>query len=157
MTKFSDLMFSSETDLWSTPQDLFNKLNGMFHFEIDVCATEENAKCEKFFSPEMNGLQQKWTGICWMNPPYGREISLWIEKAYQSYRENGATVVCLLPARTDTNWWQNYCMKGEIFFLRGRLKFGTSQNSAPFPSAIVIFRPQLKDLFSEDLFSLLEN
>jgi hypothetical protein len=73
-----------------------------------------------------------------MNPPYGRAIKDWMAKAYDSSK-NGAKVVCLVPARTDTAWWHDYAMKGEITFLRGRLKFGNSKNSAPFPSALVVF------------------
>ncbi len=132
--------FSSETDEWETPQDFFDRLNEEFHFTLDVCATPENAKCSKFFTKRENGLLQKWTGVCWMNPPYGREIGKWVQKAYESALE-GATVVCLLPARTDTAWWHDYCMKGEIRFVRGRLKFGNATENAPFPSAVVIFRP----------------
>lgn len=131
-------LFTSNTDLWATPQDLFNTLNREFKFDLDVCAIPENAKCEKYFTPEMDGLKQKWEGVCWMNPPYGRVIGEWVKKAYESYLE-GATIVCLLPARTDTKWWHDYCMKGQIRFVKGRLKFGDSDNSAPFPSAIVIF------------------
>jgi len=132
--------FSSETDEWETPQDFFDRLNEEFHFTLDVCATPENAKCSNFFTKRENGLLQKWTGVCWMNPPYGREIGKWVQKAYESALE-GATVVCLLPARTDTAWWHDYCMKGEIRFVRGRLKFGNATENAPFPSAVVIFRP----------------
>lgn len=132
-------MMSSKTDLWETPQWLFDELDREFDFEIDVCAIPENAKCEKYFTPQMDALKQEWQGVCWMNPPYGREIGKWIEKAYKS-AQNGATVVCLLPARTDTKWFHNYCMKGQIRFLKGRLKFGGSKNSAPFPSMIVIFK-----------------
>lgn len=131
--------FSSKTDMWATPQDFFDRLNQEFHFEIDVCAIQENAKCARFFSPEDDGLKQKWQGVCWMNPPYGREISRWMEKAYESSL-GGATVVCLIPARTDTRWWHDYASKGEVRFVRGRLKFGGHENSAPFPSAVVIFR-----------------
>jgi len=131
-------MMSSTTDLWETPQVLFDELNAKYHFTLDVCAIPENAKCEKFFTPEQDGLRQEWTGVCWMNPPYGRQVSGWVKKAYES-SQKGATVVCLLPARTDTAWWHDYCMKGEITFIRGRLKFGQAQNSAPFPSAIVVF------------------
>jgi len=137
------VMFSSKTDLWETPQHLFNELNTEFNFEIDVCALPENAKCKKYFTPEEDGLQQEWKGTCWMNPPYGRQISKWVKKAYESSLK-GATVVCLLPARTDTKWWHEYCMKGEIRFIRGRLKFGDAKNSAPFPSAIVIFTGKKK-------------
>ncbi|MET3700162.1 phage N-6-adenine-methyltransferase [Bacillus oleivorans] len=136
-------LFTSNTDLWETPQDFFNKLNEEFHFDIDVCANDENAKCENYFTKEIDGLQQDWEGVCWMNPPYGREIGKWVQKAYESSL-NGATVVCLLPARTDTKWWHDYCMKGEIRLVRGRLKFGRSNNSAPFPSAVVIFSNQAK-------------
>lgn len=130
-------MFSSKTDMWETPQDFFNKLNKEFNFDVDVCATKENAKCKKFYTLEENGLQQTWTGTCWMNPPYGREISKWVKKA----SESKATVVCLLPARTDTRWFHEYIYnKAEIRFIKGRLRFGNSNNSAPFPSMVVIFR-----------------
>lgn len=132
--------FSSETDEWPTPQDFFDRLNEEFGFELDVCATPENAKCPRYYTKRENGLLQKWTGVCWMNPPYGREIGQWVKKAYTSALE-GATVVCLLPARTDTGWWHDYCMKGEIRFVRGRLKFGNASENAPFPSAVVVFRP----------------
>ena len=134
------LMFSSKTALWSTPQSLFNSLDEEFHFTCDVCANEENNKCPRYFSEELNGLTQPWIGMCWMNPPYGREIGKWVRKAWESSRYKYCKgVVCLLPARTDTSWWHDYCMKGEIRFIRGRLKFGSQTNSAPFPSALVIF------------------
>ena len=132
-------MFSSQTDLWETPQDLFDKLDKIFQFQIDVCATPENAKCKTFFTPEIDGLKQDWKGICWMNPPYGRQIGKWMKKAYESSL-CGATVVCLVPARTDIAWWHEYAMRGYIEFVRGRLKFGNAKNSAPFPSAIVVFK-----------------
>ena len=127
--------FSSKTDLWSTPQDLFDKLNVKYGFTLDVCATPKNAKCARFFTKKDDGLRQSWDGVCWMNPPYGREIGRWMQKA----SECGATVVCLVPSRTDTAWWHDYAMRGTITFLRGRLKFGGHKNSAPFPSAIVVF------------------
>lgn len=130
--------FSSKTDMWSTPNHIFKRYDDIYHFNLDVCATKENAKCENYFTEEQNGLIQEWTGICWMNPPYGREIGKWMKKAYESSL-SGAIVVCLVPSHTDTAWWHDYCMKGEIEFLRGRLKFGTATQPAPFPSAIVIF------------------
>lgn len=136
-------MMSSKSDLWETPHDFFEKLDLEFNFEIDVCANKENAKCEKYFSEEIDGLKQEWDGICWMNPPYGREIGKWIKKAYESSL-TGATVVCLVPARTDTKWWHEYCMRGEIRLVKGRLKFGNSKNSAPFPSAVVIFSKEVR-------------
>jgi len=135
----TDLMFSSKSADWETPQWLYDELDKEFHFTVDVCATEKNAKCRDFFSLEVDGLEQNWRGVCWMNPPYGWTIGKWVRKAYEE-SQNGATVVCLLPSRTDTAWWHDYCLKGEIRFLRGRLKFSNSKNSAPFPSVIVIFR-----------------
>ena len=132
----TELMFSSKTDVWETPQDLFDKYNEIHNFEIDVCALPENAKCDKFFTPEDNGLVQEWTGVCWCNPPYGRQIYKWVEKAAKSK----AKVVMLLPARTDTKWFHDYCLTyGQIEFIKGRLKFGGSKNAAPFPSMIVVF------------------
>jgi phage N-6-adenine-methyltransferase len=135
----TDLMFSSKTDMWATPQDFFDKLNSVFKFETDVCAIKENAKCARYFSPDDDALKQEWTGTCWMNPPYGRGIGEWIEKAYTSAKKNGATIVCLIPARVDTKWWHSYCAKGEVHFVKGRLKFGGSKDSAPFPNAVVVF------------------
>ena len=130
-------LFSSKTDMWETPQNFFDELNKEFHFTCDVCAIEENAKCAKFYTPEQDGLKQTWGGVCWMNPPYGREIGKWVKKA----SESNATVVCLLPARTDTRWFHDYIYgKAEIRFVRGRLRFGGSKNSAPFPSMVVVFR-----------------
>ena len=131
--------FSSKTDLWYTPQDFFKKYDDVYKFETDVCATDDNTKCAKYYTEEMDGLSQEWRGVCWMNPPYGRTISKWMKKAYESSL-SGATVVCLVPARTDTNWWHDYAMKGDIEFIKGRLKFGGSKNSAPFPSAVVVFK-----------------
>ena len=142
-------MFSSKTDLWATPQKFFDQLNSFYRFETDVCAIPDNAKCPTYFTPEMNGLAQEWNGTCWMNPPYGRGIGAWVEKARLSADENGATVVCLLPARVDTRWWHDHCAKAaEIHFVRGRLKFGDAENSAPFPCAVVVFRPTLEKMLS---------
>lgn len=132
--------FSSETDLWATPQDFYDRVNAIFKFDLDVCATPENAKCDRFYTKEDDALSQDWTGTCWMNPPYGREIKKWMQKAYESSRA-GATVVCLVPARTDTAWWHDFAVLGEIYFLRGRLRFGDAKNSAPFPSALIVFTP----------------
>lgn len=136
----TEAMFSSKTCEWATPIEFFKELDAKYHFTLDVCATKENAKCEKFFTREDDGLAQEWKGICWMNPPYGREIGKWVKKAFETASQGGGTVVCLLPARTDTAWWHDYCMKGEITFVRGRLKFGGCSNSAPFPSAVVVFK-----------------
>lgn len=134
-------LFTSNSYEWETPQDLFDELNREFHFDIDVCASEQNHKCKRYYDIAADSLKQEWKGICWMNPPYGRQIGKWIQKAYESSLQ-GATVVCLLPSRTDTKWFHDYCLKGEIRFIRGRLKFNHSKNSAPFPSMIVVFTPQ---------------
>jgi phage N-6-adenine-methyltransferase len=134
----NDGLYSSKESTWETPQDLFDRLNEEFHFDIDVCASVENNKCTNFYSKEDDGLSKEWSGSCWMNPPYGKEIGLWVKKA--SEIENGI-VVCLLPARTDTKYFHEYIYnKAEIRFIKGRLKFSNSKNSAPFPSMIVVFR-----------------
>lgn len=138
-----EVHYSSATDEWETPQDLFDELDAEFHFDLDVCALPESAKCKRFFSPEDDGLAQGWTGTCWMNPPYGSEIGEWVEKARKSAGNGKATVVCLLPARVDTGWWWDNCRHGEVRFLRGRLKFGGGENAAPFPSAVVVFAPSV--------------
>jgi phage N-6-adenine-methyltransferase len=135
----TDVMFSSKTDMWETPQALFDELNAEFCFTVDTCATSDNAKCDRYFTKEMNGLDQPWDepDVYWVNPPYGRVIGEWVRKAYRAE----ATVVMLLPARTDTHWFHDYIYhKAEIRFIKGRLKFGGHRNSAPFPSMIVVFR-----------------
>jgi phage N-6-adenine-methyltransferase len=133
--------FSSATPEWATPHDLFAELDREFSFTLDVAATQENAKCERFFTRKENGLAQQWTGHAFCNPPYGREIGGWIAKAWES-AESGAcdVVVCLVPARVDTAWWHDYCARGEVRFLRGRVRFGGAESGAPFPSAVVVFR-----------------
>ncbi len=133
--------FRHQTDEWPTPPALFAGLDREFHFTTDVAAIPDNAKCDHFFTPAEDGLKQPWHGVCWMNPPYGASLRQWVKKAQES-AQAGAVVVCLLPARTDTQWWHDCVLPhGEIRYLRGRVKFGDAQNSAPFPSAIVIFRP----------------
>lgn len=141
-TSFNNLHFSSKKMDWATPWELFRAWD-LSHgpFDYDVCATPQNAKCRKYFTPEMNGLLQSWYGICWMNPPYGREIGRWIAKAVGEVQVgNAERVVCLVPARTDTAWWHVLVMRcGEIHFLRGRVRFEGAEHAAPFPSAIVVF------------------
>lgn len=131
--------YMSETPEWETPQDFFEKIQKEFRLKVDVCATPYNTKLTDFFSEEQDGLSQDWTGLkCWMNPPYGREIGKWVEKAATG---GAKIVVALLPSRTDTRWWHDWIQdKAEVRFIKGRLKFGDSKNSAPFPSAVVIFR-----------------
>lgn len=144
MTARQSVHYSSATDEWETPQPFFDELDQRWCFTLDVCSTDQNAKCAKHYTRSTNGLIQSWAGErCWMNPPYGRAIGDWMRKAYQESR-NGALVVCLVPARTDTAWWHDYAAKGDVTFIRGRLKFGGARNSAPFPSAVVIFNPDMK-------------
>ena len=140
-TRDLQVHFSSETCEWSTPQWLFDALDREFGFALDPCATAENAKCSKYFTAADDGLKQSWDyQVVFMNPPYGRVIGAWMRKAWESSLR-GATVVCLVPARTDTEWWHSFAMRAEVRLLRGRLKFGESKSCAPFPSAIVVFRP----------------
>lgn len=134
--------FSSKSNEWTTPQYLFDELNEEFNFTLDPCATDENAKCSKYFTIEDDGLSKDWSNdVVFMNPPYGREIKKWIKKAYEESL-NGATVVCLIPARTDTTYWHDFIFDkaDDIRFLKGRLKFGNGKNSAPFPSSIVVYK-----------------
>lgn len=136
--------YSSDSVEWATPPAFFDELNKEFNFTLDVCASKDNAKCESYFDKETDGLKMKWEGTCWMNPPYGRDIPKWMAKAIQTSKQ-GHTVVCLVHSRTDTKWFHEYAMKGELRFVKGRLKFKNPDNpsnfTAPFPSLIVIFRP----------------
>lgn len=127
--------FSSLTDKWDTPPNLILHLGTVFDWDVDVCASYPNV-CQRYFTESIDGLSQSWTGLSWMNPPYGSEIGKWVQKA----RNEPGTIVCLVPARTDTAWWQNNVPHADfVVFIRGRLKFGGHANSAPFPSAFVVF------------------
>lgn len=136
-----NIHFSSKTDDWATPQVFFDELNKEFKFNLDVCASNKNAKCKKFFTEKDNGLSKSWDkSRVFMNPPYGREIGKWVKKASEA---RGGVVVCLLPARTDTKYFHEYIYhnpRATIRFIKGRLKFGDSKNSAPFPSMVVIYK-----------------
>jgi phage N-6-adenine-methyltransferase len=135
--------FKHETVVWETPKHLFEALDEEFGFTCDVCADATNAKCDRFFSIDHDGLRQRWEGVCYMNAPYGLALRRWVQKAFESSLF-GTTVVCLLPVRTGTEWWQAYILpldKQDVRYLPGRQRFGASGNSAPFSSAIVIFRP----------------
>ena len=140
--KGAKTLFSSASDEWSTPQDLFDWLNFMFQFTLDPCATPENAKVKKYFTKPDNGLVKSWSRErVFCNPPYS-EVELWAQKAATEADTAGALVALLVPARTDTKWFQKYCIGRAIIFLKGRLKFGGHKNSAPFPSVVVLFLPQ---------------
>ena len=139
----TDVMFSSKTDQWATPQDFFDKLNKEFAFTLDPCADENNHKCCKYFTKEEDGLLQDWAGeTVFCNPPYGRTIQHWVKKCHDEvYLKQCSCAVMLIPARTDTTWFHQYIYgKAKIRFVKGRLKFGDSVNSAPFPSMVVIFK-----------------
>jgi site-specific DNA-methyltransferase (adenine-specific) len=143
--------FSSENKEWETPDSVFKPLQKEFDIVLDTCATSENKKTNVYIDRKSNGLKANWFevssllgGSCWMNPPYGRGIEQWVQKASQE-RDKGATVVALLPARTDTNWFHNFIHEKEgveVRFLKGRIKFVDAESSAPFPSMIVIFTPK---------------
>lgn len=131
-------MFTSNSEEWETPPALFKQLDEIFHFNIDVCATKENAKCPLYFTKEENGLEQEWNGVCFCNPPYGRSLGRWLEKAAKEEKRGVKTVV-LIPARTDTKWFKEFCAHHTIYFIEGRLRFNGSKENAPFPSMLVIF------------------
>lgn len=135
---------SSKKMDWGTPQFIYDQLDAEFGFNVDVCAHELNHKCFNYFTEDDDGLSLDWVGTCWMNPPYGREIGKWVQKAYEESLR-GATVVCLIPSRTDTKYWHDYVMKAaEIRLVKGRIKFEgcdhCPSDAAPFPSAIIVFK-----------------
>lgn len=138
----TELMFSSKTDLWSTPQSTFDELNKEFNFTLDPCANNENHKCDKYYTKGDDGLSKSWRGErVFCNPPYGKELKKWVMKCYNESRNGNALCVMLIPSRTDTSYFHDYIYHKakEIRFIRGRLKFGNCKNSAPFPSMIVVF------------------
>jgi phage N-6-adenine-methyltransferase len=139
--KINESMYSSDTAEWPTPQPFFDALNAEFQFTLDACATPENAKCIRYFTADDDGLTQRWTGVVWMNPPYGTSMRQWVRKAYEE-AQHGAIVVALVPCRTDTRWWHDYVMRAaEVRLVRGRLTFTGGSQPAPFPNAVAVFRP----------------
>ena len=132
MTRLNRGLFTSLRGDWKTPRALYQALDAEFHFDRDPCPV----------NPKINGLESEWGKVNFVNPPYGKEIIGWIQKGYQESLK-AKTIVFLLPSRTDTHWWHDYIMKAnEIRFIKGRLKFDDQKNSAPFPSAIVVFKPK---------------
>lgn len=139
----ANALYASNKCEWATPQYFFDELNDEFHFDLDACALPENAKCERFFTPSEDGLKQAWDGNVWCNPPYGRDIAKWLDKAEREIRTNANVVVLLVHARTDTKWFHRYLYQKpnvELRFVKGRLKFGGGRYNAPFPSMIAIMR-----------------
>jgi phage N-6-adenine-methyltransferase len=145
--------FSSETNEWETPDELFSVLDCYFQFTLDAAATDDNRKCKRYFTVETDGLSQSWENeTVWLNPPYGREIGKWVKKAYEESLNGHTTVVMLIPSRTDTSYWHDYVMKAsDIYYIRGRVKFFNKDKGgntpAPFPSAIVVFGGWKKWIF----------
>ena len=133
---FDKNKFASNNQSWETPDDLFKRINDEFNFTRDVCASSTNKKCENYWSEEDSCLDKTWDGINWMNPPY-KDMKKFIQKAYSE--RNNAITVCLIPARTNTRWWHDYCMKGEVYFICGRPKFKGCVHGMPQPLAFVIF------------------
>ena len=135
-------MFSSSSVEWSTPQWLFDELDNEFHFTLDLCSTHENHKCDKYYTETENGLLQDWQGeTVYCNPPYGKQISQWVEKCYREGTKDNTTVVMLIPARTDTAYFHDFILnRSEIRFVPGRLCFNDGNGRSPFASIVVIFR-----------------
>lgn len=138
--------FKSENNRWATPSSLFKRLDDEFHFTIDLAADSENTKCTTFFSSEDDALEQDWYGTCWLNPPFGEtgknKLKLWVKKAHEEYKKHGGIIVVLVPARTNTNWWHDYCHKAkEVRFIKGRPAFDGCKYGLMQPLAIVIFAP----------------
>lgn len=133
--------YSSDSNEWETPRWLFDRLDQAFHFTLDPCSTDANAKCLGHFTIRDNGLALPWRGNVFVNPPYGREIGDWVGKCHHEHEAGGANVMLLVPSRTDTAWFHDHIYGiASIRFLRGRLKFevdGVPQGSAPFPSMLV--------------------
>jgi phage N-6-adenine-methyltransferase len=147
----TDTFKTSSDDTWTTPRNFYDRLNEEFSFSLDAAAMKSSALCDNWFGPDhddpnltdafvMDWSQYTPSKTVWLNPPYGRSIKNWLNKANYEATKRGLTVVCLVPARTDTKWWHDYCIQHEIRFIKGRLKFGNQKNSAPFPSAIVVMR-----------------
>jgi phage N-6-adenine-methyltransferase len=142
MGNFDNNRFKSTNQAWETPDSIFVPLDNEFHFTLDVAASYENRKCNVYFDENDDALGKSWKGqICWMNPPYNN-VGKWIKKAYEESLQ-GAIVVCLVQSRTNTNWWHDYCMKGEVRFIKGRPKFKGCKHGLPQPLAIVIFKGKL--------------
>lgn len=135
--------FSSKTDLWATPESFFQQCVEQFGtFDLDPASNAENAKADRFFTIEDDGLSQDWNAeLVWLNPPYGRILKEWVSKALSEFdKGNAKKIIMLLPSRTDTRWFWSFYERPDVKvqFIKGRLKFGGSKNSAPFPSCLVI-------------------
>lgn len=158
MANFQD-KFKSNNQEWETPQWLFDELNREFNFNLDVCASENNHKCLNYFTKDDDALTKNWVGTCYMNPPYSK-VGVWIDKACNEAIKHNNTIVCLILAKTNTNWWHDFCMyASEIRLIQGRIKFEGAKHGLPWPTAIVIFRGQdeSKKLTSLDIRNMSKN
>lgn len=140
--------FKSEKIVYSTPIKLFNVINQEFNFNLDVCALPENAKCQNYFTPEIDGLKQNWTGVCWMNPPFNKELKKWIIKARDESLKRGSIVCCLIPVRSNTVWWKDVCKNAEIRFIIGEVNFNDLERGLWLPMCLMIFGTNKKGQFS---------
>ena len=156
--KDRDVLFSHKSDSWSTPQWLFDKLNSRCNFTLDPASDDTNAKCQKHYTLNEDGLSQDWKGeTVFVNPPYSKTYD-WVKKAHTEAKDNGVTTVMLLPARVDSRWFHEFCLDPilvkSLTFIKGRLKFGSSKNSAPFPSIIVEFGSPNKTPTQPEIISM---
>ena len=144
MADFTQNRFASKKQEWQTPQGLFEALNERYKFTFDLAADQDNRKCKEYFSAEDDALKKHWKGNCWLNPPYGSKgetrLAKWVEKAYKEASTGECQVTMLIPARTNTQWWHEYCMRAaEVLFINGRPKFGGAIHGLPQPLAIITF------------------
>lgn len=141
MIDASSAIFSSNTDEWETPDELFDQLNNEFHFDVDVCSDGRNNKLPDHYTKEDDGLSKDWSGKrVWCNPPYS-DIKSWVKKAFYETKNDNTLVVMLVPSRTDTKWFHDFVYnRCEIRFMNGRIKFKGGRYNAPFPSMVLVYR-----------------
>jgi phage N-6-adenine-methyltransferase len=144
MTQDKKALFSANRSDWGTPDYIFRPIDNIFNFDLDVCADATNAKCKRYYTVEDDGLSKPWDAKnAWCNPPYGKIVDDWLLKGYTSMIDHKCTVVYLLPARTDTQWFHKWCGRGNVFLFKGRIKFTGAAHSAPFPSMLLVFSPNV--------------
>lgn len=137
--------FESAKQNWTTPAWLFDLMDREFNFTFDLAADDDNHLCQNYYTEKDNSLIKDWSNkISWLNPPYGgsrdNSLKIWVKKAFDESRKTNTEVTLLIPARTNTNWWHEYCMKADIIiFLKGRPKFGDATHGLPQPLAILHF------------------
>jgi phage N-6-adenine-methyltransferase len=143
-----DNKFKSNDVVYSTPIKLFDYINKEFNFKLDVCALPENSKCNKYFTPEIDGLIQDWKGVCWMNPPFNKDLKKWVLKAHSESKNNNSIVCCLIPVRSNTVWWKDVCLDAEIRFIIGEVNFNNLERGLWLPMCFMIFGTNKKGQFS---------